>query len=38
LKRPGTDEDPLAAPQVLDDSLLGTGLSPDEVAMVAGGV
>lgn len=31
-------EEPLAAPQVLDDSLLGTGQSPDQVAMVAGGV
>jgi len=30
------DEEPLAAPQVLDESLLETGLSPDEVAMVAG--
>jgi len=30
------DEEPLAAPEVLDESLLEPGLSPDEVAMVAG--
>ena len=31
------DEEPLGpAPQVLDESLLETGLSPDEVALVAG--
>ena len=31
------DEEPLGpAPEVLDESLLETGLSPDEVALVAG--
>ena len=30
------DEEPSAALEVLDESLQGTGLSPGEVAMVAG--